>query len=1038
MKFALYRSSAGSGKTYTLVKEYLKIVLEHPEKFKHVLAVTFTNKAAGEMKERIMQALKKLAKNEEPILKKTLEEELPKLEGIDKISAELLTNLLHNYSDFAIMTIDSFIHKVLIAFALEVGLPLNFNIDLNYERIQTYVIEKLMASVGKDMDITENIMALVFSRMNQDKSWNIENDVRKFETELFNEKNFNWVKKIEAFDNTEFHVYIEQLKHLRKSYIAKLNGLGRQGLDLIRSTGLTIDSFAYKKSGAAGFLKKCAELKSGGESKLDIGTRFREGQWMTKSTDGATRTAIETLLHNGLEQVHVAIIDNIDTHRATVLTAAAILENVYLTAIINRLKLLIDEYKKKNNVVPIAEFNTKVNEIVTNSPVPFIYSILGEKYGHYLIDEFQDTSMMQWENLFPLIDNALATNSFNMAVGDGKQSIYRWRGGDVEIMEKDVLEKIHPEQLSVRRLGNNFRSRQAVVNFNNDFFQKVSVFYKEEHALLETIYSEIAQEPAGEAGGFVSLRFIDDTVEGEDPDDRVFDEIYPIIQHHLANGGSPGDIAVLVRQNKNGRIVAEKLLEKDIPVVSPDSLILSKIPMIRFLLDLLTYLDNPTDDIAAVSIAYFLGLNKKDDPLDATTIGSAYKAREQWNLTPELTEFFQRKKYLIRLPVYEVMEEVIRIFKLDESLDFETLGFLQAFLDIVARYTAENGVDISSFLDWWEFSGDDFYLTAPEDKPAVKIMSIHKAKGLEFPIVIIPYANWEHKADPQLWLRSDPPLPVTGAEDIPMPVRSRNSLEETFFAKEFREEKEKVLIDNINLMYVAFTRAVDELHIVARRKKANENYQLLEEQAAPLMREDDEREGRYVYGTRVEIKDTAMETRESDYEPADQLISREWSHKLSIRRRALEFMRFDLGYREDRQNWGILVHKVLAAIGSPDEVNEVLDRALAAGEIDPAEKRTLEKKLPGVFEMEAVKDWFDPRHTVFAEATIFAPGEVLRPDRVVVADDRVMVIDYKTGGESPGHAGQVRRYMTALGDMGYENIQGYLFYLDSMKVMAVK
>jgi ATP-dependent helicase/nuclease subunit A len=222
MGFVLYRSSAGSGKTYTLVKEYLKMILENPGKFKHILAITFTNKAAGEMKDRIMQSLKKLAKGEDKILENTLLQEMPQLQQIDKLSSDILTSLLHNYSDFAIMTIDSFIHKVIKAFALEIGLPLNFGIDLNYEKIETYVIERLLSSVGKDAYITDIILKFVFSRVQEEKSWNIEEDIRKFERELFNEKNIEWIQTVGSFDNIMFYRCMEQLETVRNNYVRKL------------------------------------------------------------------------------------------------------------------------------------------------------------------------------------------------------------------------------------------------------------------------------------------------------------------------------------------------------------------------------------------------------------------------------------------------------------------------------------------------------------------------------------------------------------------------------------------------------------------------------------------------------------------------------------------------------------------------------------------------------------------------------------------------------------------------------------------------
>ena len=1042
MGFALYRSSAGSGKTYTLVKEYLKIILENPEKFKHILAITFTNKAAGEMKERIMQSLKNLAKGEDKKLEETLKQEMPQLKNIDKISSEILTALLHNYSDFAIMTIDSFIHKVIKAFALEIGLPLNFGIDLNYEKIETYVIEKLLAGVGKDEYITDIILKFVFSRVQEEKSWNIEGDIRKFEKELFNEKNIDWINSVSHFDNIEYYRLMEQLKIFCEDYVKKFNKCGEQALTLIREAGLTIDDFAYKKSGAAGFLHKCANLRVGSEKKFDMGSRFREEQWLSKSAPNEIKAAVENLLGNGLSQISEAIILHYDTNRSQALTAASILDNIYLTAIINRLKLLIDEYKRKNNVIPISEFNVRVYEIVKNSPVPFIYSIIGEKYSHYLIDEFQDTSRLQWENLFPLIDNALATDFFNMAVGDGKQSIYRWRGGDWEIMEKDIEKRILPGQLTIKSLDKNFRSRENIVAFNNRFFEKISEFYKKENVQLKQIYSDIAQHPVRKQGGFVTIQFIEEPATEEEPETPVFERVKEIIKECLEKGYEYNDIAILVRENKKGHMVAENLLENEIPVVSPDSLILARVPLIRFLIDILTYLNNPADKIAEASIIYFLGLNRLKNPLEPTALGDYFQEDIHKEISPEISEFFKRRDYLIRMPVYEVMEEVIRIFNLPELLDFKTMGYLQAFLDIVSNYTSENSVDFSSFLDWWEVSKEEFSVIVPETKPAVKIMTIHKAKGLEFPVVIIPYANWEHMKDKQLWLTSDPPLPTDPPLDTPMPVNSTKLLEETYFQPEFRKEKEKVFIDNINLLYVAFTRAKETLHIIAQRKKNNENYKLLNELAVPLMEEWSGQEGRFIFGEPVSKGKEEEKPPEVEYDETDRLISNKWYSKISIRRKSSEFWRFDTGYRAERRNWGLLVHQVLSNIRSLEDVPLVVDNILISGDIEAEERDILKQKIYEIFEIEEVKEWFNPeyleRKQVFTESPIITPEGVLKPDRVIVSADRVIIIDFKTGEKSDSHGDQMIKYKNAIQAMGYQNVEAYLFYLENKEIRAVE
>ncbi|MCP5050068.1 MAG: UvrD-helicase domain-containing protein, partial [bacterium] len=363
MSFRLYRSSAGSGKTYTLVKEYLALVLKNPEKFKHILAVTFTNKAAAEMKERILQALKNLAKKEDPVLEKFLKKDNPDLLNIPYLSSELLTQLLHNYSDFSIMTIDSFIHKVLRAFALEIGLPLSFTIDLNYEKIYTYVVERLIGSVGKDEHITRVILDFVFARVREEKSWNIEGDIRGFVGELFNEKNADWAKEVGSFGPDTFNRYREQLNEYQDDFIRRVKELGNQGLNMIEEADLSLDDFAYGKNGAAGFFRVCRELNERDLTKFKLRKRFVDEAWITSKAKEELKSRVENLLSSGLAGVHAQIMELYETNFKLALTAHYMMENIFLAAIVSEIKQLIEEYKARNNVVPISEFNVKVYEI---------------------------------------------------------------------------------------------------------------------------------------------------------------------------------------------------------------------------------------------------------------------------------------------------------------------------------------------------------------------------------------------------------------------------------------------------------------------------------------------------------------------------------------------------------------------------------------------------------------------------------------------------------------------------------------------------
>jgi ATP-dependent exoDNAse (exonuclease V) beta subunit len=1053
--FFLYRASAGAGKTYTLVKEYLKLVLENPETFKNILAITFTNKAAAEMKERVLLRLKELSKGENKDLEEQLVKINPRLSNIPLASSELLTQLLHNYSDFAIMTIDSFIHKVLRAFALELGLPLTFSIDLNYERLYTYVVERLINYVGRDEHITRVVLDLVYDRIAQGKSWNIENDIRGFVGELFNEKNTDWAKEIESFGPELFLSYRSQLNAYRFDYIRRMQELGIRGLEMITESGLKITDFAYGDKGAAGFFEVCRTLDEKALNTFSIRGRFLQEIWVTKKAPAEMKAKIEALLTGGLSAIHQEMIEVHSTHFKKALTAHFMLENLYLAAIIGEVRQLIEEYKSRNNVVPIAEFNIKVYEIVKYSPVPFIYAILGEKYNHYLIDEFQDTSRMQWENLYPLIENALASGTFNMAVGDGKQSIYRWRGGDVEIMEHEIELGVLGEHVKKRYLEENYRSREKVIEFNNKFFEKIHETGGQDNPLIKSIYHEAEQFNIGKKGGYVSLQFIPETNTIGEADPMVFEKVNRIVHDALNKWLYRGkDIAILVRSKKEGRKIAENLLENGYDVVSPDSLVLANIPLVRFLIDVLTYLNNPSDKIARASIIYYLSLNRREKPVKPEEIGKYFMSSgdsdEQDKLIgPEITQLFRLRNTLIRMPVYEVMEEVVRIFDLQGLLDFKTAGYLQAFLDIVAHYSADNNVDFASFLDWWESNEEDFALEVPEDADAIKIMTIHKCKGLEFPVVIVPYAHWEHSLDKKLWLKPDPKQFKLDPElKIPMPVRTRQKLQETLFIDQLNEEEKRVEVDNVNMLYVTFTRAVDHLYIISRTvaEKTNKNqpnplrsnYRLLHDLAVPIMEKEALQEEQYTLGTPVVKSDDPAKPGDVIHQPEELLISTQWDKKISIRRRAVEFWRFDTDYREEQRSWGILVHFVLATISHWDDVPRVIHSILHSGDIEVNEQEPLIEKINAIFEIPQIREWFNPAHQVFNESPIITDDGVIRPDRVVVTDEKVIVIDFKTGQKQATHSRQLNTYRQALKDMGYTHIETYLLYLDEPEIVAVK
>jgi ATP-dependent exoDNAse (exonuclease V) beta subunit len=361
-------------------------------------------------------------------------------------------------------------------------------------------------------------------------------------------------------------------------------------------------------------------------------------------------------------------------------------------------------------------------------------------------------------------------------------------------------------------------------------------------------------------------------------------------------------------------------------------------------------------------------------------------------------------------------------------------------------------VDFASFLDWWESNEEDFALEVPEDADAIKIMTIHKAKGLEFPVVIVPYAHWEYLLDKKLWLKPDRDQFKLDPElKIPMPVRSRKKLQETLFVDQLIEEEKRVEVDNINMLYVTFTRAVDHLYIISRtvtlsdkKEKNNENtnplgsnYRLLRDLAVPFMNQIESGEDRYTLGEPIHKEVDKKKKDDIIHQPEECLISTRWYKKITIRRRAVEFWRFDTDYREESRNWGILVHYVLATIAHRNDVDRVIHTIIQSGDIEANEQTRLIEKMNAIFEIQQVREWFDPIHQVFSESPIITDEGVIRPDRVVITSDKVIIIDFKTGQKYDSHPRQLNTYKQALKEMGYNNIDAFLLYLDEPEVVEI-
>jgi ATP-dependent exoDNAse (exonuclease V) beta subunit len=1046
LSFTVYKSSAGSGKTFTLVKEYLKLILPEPSKYRHILAITFTNKAANEMKERVLFNLKELAKpsgKRDPEISRDL---LPLLiaetglteTGIITKSAEALKLILHNYSDFAIGTIDSFSHRVIRTFAHDFGLPVNFNVELDSDELLETAVDLMLDKVGDDEELTGLLVKFLESRMDEDRSWNIDSTMMDFARVLLNEIGVRHLEKLKNLKLADFDRIVSEIYRQIDAFETRIQKIAEEGVELIEKNDIPLSAFYQGEKGIGGYFGKLTKkrMESLGSDSYTSKT-VNEDRWSGGKT---SRDDIRKIngIREKLTELYLQIRQERDLHQKKYVFLKLLTKTIYPLAVLNEIDQTLSAFKKQNNIVHISEFNTRIAEIVLNEPVPFIYERLGEKFNHVLIDEFQDTSQLQWSNLQPLIENSLASGYFNLVVGDGKQAIYRWRNGDVNqftelpsIPGSDTnpllkdRERILTANFSSYPLNKNFRSRFEIVDFNNLFFAFLSQEYSSE---LGKVYDDPVQEnDISKTGGYVNVEFIEPEEETETYREAMLNRILERIHELELQEFQWRDIAILCRKNRDGSDIARFLLNNGIKVISSESLLLSQSPEVYFITGLMKILNDPSNTIITAELITYLllkgflkglGLNdfllkiNKDNPAQAF-----FKILEDQQSNIDFRK-------LNGMPVFELAEELIRHFSLNSVAD----PYLQFFLDAVMKYSRKNSTSTSAFLEWWETKKDKLSVIIPEGLNAVRIMSVHKAKGLQFPVVIYPFA--QDKKDSSrtfLWIdiADDDLMGLKSAI-----VKSQKDLLETDYKSQYEEEERKSLIDLVNILYVAMTRAEERLYILTQHVPEN----ISKTPSIPLFFDNffkstgEKIDGKREYESGVPVKhEVKLKDEISGNITLSSFISNDWRKKVFIRARAPEV--WDINDPQKKNQWGNLVHTVLSEITTINDLGKVMDEVSSSGMIDGKDKERLKSTIHEILCNPATSHLFAEGVAVRKEAEILLKdGNTLRPDRVILDGDYVTLIDYKTGKPDEKHERQLRDYEYRLLEMGYKKIRKFLLY----------
>ncbi|HEY8935259.1 MAG TPA: UvrD-helicase domain-containing protein [Cyclobacteriaceae bacterium] len=1056
--FHIYRSSAGSGKTRTLAKEYLKLALtSRHDYFKHILAVTFTNKATQEMKDRILFYLDAFANGKHNELAEELKREL----GFDdqtfiQNSQEVQSAILHHYSQFGISTIDAFFQKVIRSFTRESGLVGDFRLEVDNEAVLEEVINNLIDELGSNEQLTRWVVDFAKENLENDKAWDVRAGLQAFAEQIFREE----FKAIEgelmrATDNPDFfNELLAELKKRKFEFINLLRGKSKEALAIIHANGLTADDFKYGGGVYNLFQKinKVVRVKDFDEKEKGkrIEKEFQDVKhWPDKDT--VHQALISKLATDQLLPLLNDILRYWHSHYKSALAAELVLNNFYAFGLIADISRKLNEYKSQNNLMLLADAPKFLNGIIQDSDTPFIYEKVGSFYRNYLIDEFQDTSGYQWKNFLPLLKNSLDQGYRSLVVGDVKQAVYRWRGGDLTLLQNGVVQSVGSDNVEVTELDTNYRSAVNVVDFNNELFKTAAVRVGDrvEHALPKDAFFDVAQKISKtDKDGFVQIEFLQEEEEEDKWKDKALAKVPEYLEQLQSKGIPLKDIAILVRKNDEGQKIATHLLqyknsEQAKPgcrydVISNESLRLDGAATVNLLLGAMKYLFNPEDPIARAQLSFeYAKLHEPDKVLSEVFIVSDVMVEH--NLPDAFTE---DKMALKKLPLFELTETLIEIFKL--GVHTGELTYLLAFQDLVLDFYSRERNDLGAFLDWWELNKHKKSIQLSGDVDAVQIFSIHKSKGLQFKYVIIPFCSWSMDHDPMrapmLWVKGEE-APFTSAGYLP--VQYTSTLKETLFSEFYTEEYTHIYLDNLNLLYVAFTRAEFGMLVCAPHPKSSRSYsvaKLLHESIMmneTLQQHWNFAEQRWSKGEMMAI--ASRETESPDSVSLSHYPVGRWRDKLVIKQSAKGYFNQPDEEKFARISYGVHMHIVLSRLQYEKDIDTTLNTLAFEGVVTEEERESLRVQLQTLVQLPQVANWFSEKWEVKTEVPILLPGgEENRIDRLMLHEKHAIVVDFKTGEPTRADVRQVLDYMNILRQMNYYQVEGYLLYLRNNEIIPVE
>ncbi len=1040
--FRVYNASAGSGKTFTLVKEYLKIILSTSDvfSFKKILAITFTNKAAKEMKARILSNLINFSSGSFNDTAINLCQEIK----LDKVKLQnraglILNEILNNYSAFSITTIDSFTYKLIRSFAFDLGLSLNFDVELNSKIILNSAVELLILKIGKNTKITNILLLFALFKWQQEQTWDVSfalNDIAKM---LAKEDAVLEIEKIKPHTINDFLTLHRKLNKDIALFEKKAVNIGKTGLDSLKKFNISEDAFTYKDY--PNFLKKLINKNFKAISfEGRLAKNIANQNFYKKDALESDIALIESHLNDFVETFFKAE-QLFETDYPKYILAKLIIGKLIPLSVLSEINKCLETYKIDNNIRLNSEFNQIIRNHIKNEPVPFIYEKIGEKYTHFFIDEMQDTSVFQWENLIPLIGNALSQpNSSLFLVGDAKQAIYRWRGGNPQqfidlAIDKNNIKKADKStnynpfyiEKKIESLKTNFRSFSEIIKFNNAFFTNTAKFLTNtDHKKLYE--SGNKQKINTKKGGYVQIDFLEKPTKSN-PDKITYSDKILTILSKLDTNYNLGDVCILVRNKKEGVEIAENLSEAGYNIVTSDSLLLHQANNVHFVINFLNYIVNNNDKKALVKALIFLHKHLKlQTPLADYVADLILKSKKELLQNLNLVGIDFNDSTFNEMSLYNSVTYLINCFKLVKFSD----AYLQFFLEEILNFEQKQKGDLQHFLTHFDDKKSELSIVSPINKNAVQILTIHKAKGLEFPVVIFPNnVKIYNEVKPTEWYHPKNKVDFNDFESLLISGGSRLEQSDEIGKSIYAKRKEALELDNINLLYVGLTRAVEQLYIITEQSTTQSesisygkifiDFLQFKQLWMPNV---------FTYSWGDKKRPTLNKNKIEEDSLKIKSISTNWaSHGIHIVSNASKYQNES---QQDATIYGTLIHDILAQIKTNDDINPILNLYQKTGKITIEDIKRFKTTLNNLVNYPDLKPYYAQGATVYNECEIVNKSkQLLRLDRLVIVNNFAIIIDYKTGNPQEKHRVQIKQYGAALAALNIKVKTKILVYLQN-------